>query len=71
MVMAWGKAEYGAIGQCERSPAQWRPGTVMTQPATINLTAFPIGSWAFSAAHGESVRILDVETVWNHTAYQV
>jgi superfamily II DNA or RNA helicase len=43
----------------------------MTQPATINLTTFPIGSWAFSAAHGESVRILDVETVWNHTAYQV
>ncbi len=43
----------------------------MTQPATINLTAFPIGSWAFSAAHGESVRILDVETVWNHTVYQV
>lgn len=32
---------------------------------------FAIGSWAFSAAHGESVRILDVETVWNHTVYQV
>ena len=36
-----------------------------------NLTDFEIGSWAFSAAHGESVRILDVETVWNHTVYQV
>lgn len=32
---------------------------------------FAVGSWAFSAAHGESVRILDVETVWNHTVYQV
>ena len=26
-----------------------------------------VGSWAFRAAHGESVRILDVETVWSHT----
>src|SRR5271167_3905609 len=33
--------------------------------------SFTVGSWAFSAAHGESVRILDVETVWNHTVYQV
>lgn len=32
---------------------------------------FAVGSWAFSVAHGESVRILDVETVWNHTVYQV
>lgn len=31
----------------------------------------PIGSWAFSIAHGETVRILDVETVWNHTVYHV
>lgn len=39
---------------------------------TTNTPAsFAIGSWAFSAAHGESVRILDVETVWNHTVYQV
>jgi len=30
-----------------------------------------VGSWAFSPAHGETVRILDVETVWNHTVYQV
>ena len=30
-----------------------------------------VGSWAFSPAHGESVRILDVETLWNHTIYQV
>jgi hypothetical protein len=30
-----------------------------------------VGSWAFSAAHGESVRILDVERVWNYTVYQV
>jgi superfamily II DNA or RNA helicase len=33
--------------------------------------SFAVGRWAFSAAHGESVRILDVETVWNHTVYQV
>jgi superfamily II DNA or RNA helicase len=32
---------------------------------------FAVGSWAFSAAHGESVRILDAETVWGHTVYQV
>ncbi len=32
---------------------------------------FAVGSWAFSTPHGESVRILDVETVWNHTVYQV
>lgn len=32
---------------------------------------FVVGGWAFSAEHGESVRILDVETVWNHTVYQV
>ena len=32
---------------------------------------FEVGRWAFSATHGESVRILDVETVWNHTIYQI
>ena len=32
---------------------------------------FMVGSWAYSQAHGESVRILNVETVWNHTVYQV
>lgn len=30
-----------------------------------------IGSWAFSAAHAEPVRILDVESVWNHTVCDV
>src|SRR6516162_10251588 len=40
----------------------------MTTTSPPNLA---VGSWAFSAAHGESVRILDVETVWNHTVYQV
>ena len=30
-----------------------------------------VGSWAFSATHGELVRILDVESVWNHTVYEV
>ena len=33
--------------------------------------SFAVGSWAFSSAHGESVRILDMETVWSHTVYQV
>src|SRR5690606_7764768 len=32
---------------------------------------FTVGSWAYSQAHGESVRILDVEAVWNHMIYQV
>src|SRR5437870_1936945 len=32
---------------------------------------FAVGSWAFSSAHGQTVRILDVETVWNRTVYQV
>jgi superfamily II DNA or RNA helicase len=30
-----------------------------------------IGTWAFSTAHGEPVRIIDVESVWNHTIYEV
>src|SRR5258708_7301741 len=30
-----------------------------------------VGTWAFSATHGEPVRILDVESVWNHTVYEV
>lgn len=32
---------------------------------------FHVGDWAFSTAHGESVRILDVETVWGRSVYQV
>lgn len=32
---------------------------------------FVVGRWAFSVAHGEPVRILDVESVWNHTVYEV
>ena len=27
----------------------------------------PVGSWAYSAALGEPVRILDVDSVWDHT----
>src|ERR1017187_1128481 len=34
-------------------------------------TNFEVGRWAFSALHGEPVRILDVESVWNHTVYEV
>ena len=30
-----------------------------------------VGSWAFSAAHGEPVRILEVESVWNRTVCEV
>jgi len=32
-----------------------------------NSTSFAVGAWAFSLQHGESVRILDLETVWNHS----
>jgi superfamily II DNA or RNA helicase len=32
---------------------------------------FVVGAWAFSATHGEPVRILDVDSVWNHTVYEV
>src|SRR4051812_42450981 len=30
-----------------------------------------VGSWAFSAVHGEPVRVLDVESAWNHTVCEV
>jgi len=30
-----------------------------------------VGTWVFSATHGEAVRVLDVESVWNHTIYEV
>ncbi len=40
----------------------------MPQTSSPSLT---VGSWAFSATHGESVRILDVQSVWNHTIYEV
>ena len=43
----------------------------MNQAAQTNLTILPIGAWASIPASGESVRILDVETVWNHTVYHV
>lgn len=36
-----------------------------------SLNQFQIGDWAFSGVHGESVRILDVETVWGRSVYQV
>jgi hypothetical protein len=38
---------------------------------TTTPPSFAIGSWAFRAAHGVSVHILDVESVWNRTDYQV
>ncbi|MCZ2153082.1 MAG: DEAD/DEAH box helicase family protein [Bryobacterales bacterium] len=33
--------------------------------------SFSVGSWVFSSTHGEPVRILDVESVWNHTVCEV
>jgi superfamily II DNA or RNA helicase len=30
-----------------------------------------VGNWAFSALYGEPVRILDVESIWNHTVCEV
>ena len=43
----------------------------MTQPTGSRSTGISVGSWVFSPNHGEFVRILDVETVWNHTVCQV
>src|ERR1700733_9633582 len=37
----------------------------------MNSARLTVGDWAFSTVHGDTVRILDVETVWNHTVYQV
>lgn len=34
-------------------------------------TKFPVGSWAFSQDHREPVRILEAQTVWNHTTFLV
>ena len=31
----------------------------------------PVGSWAFSQEHREPVRILESQTIWNHTSYLV
>lgn len=35
------------------------------------MAIFSIGDWVFSSIHRESVRILDVETVWGRSVYQV
>ena len=48
--------------------AQQRRRCERRGPSVATLT---IGSWVHSPAHGESVRILDVETVWNHSVYQI
>ena len=34
-------------------------------------SGFEIGGWVFSAIHGEQVRILSVESVWNHAVCEV
>ena len=32
---------------------------------------FPVGSWVFSEGHREPVRILDSQTIWDHTSFLV
>lgn len=39
--------------------------------AESSKASLAVGSWAFSATHREAVRILDVESVWSHTVYEV
>jgi hypothetical protein len=34
-------------------------------------STYKIGDWAFSSIHGASVRVLDFETVWGRSVYQV
>lgn len=38
---------------------------------TLHLREFEIGTWVFSQLHGESVRILGIERVWNRSIYDV
>ena len=33
--------------------------------------AFEVGSWVYSQEFGEPLRVLETQTVWNHTTYQV
>src|ERR1039457_5007685 len=39
--------------------------------AEFSLHHLAVGTWAFSETHGESVRILDVESVWSRTVCEV
>ena len=41
----------------------------MTSDAAKN--EFPVGSWVYSQEFGEPLRVLETQTVWNHTTYQV
>jgi hypothetical protein len=43
----------------------------MSDPADPTTIRFPIGSWVYRPVHGEAVRILEVELVWDHTVCQV
>jgi hypothetical protein len=45
--------------------------TTMTQPTDSRSTDISVVAWVFSPNHGESVRILDAQTVWNHTFCRV
>ena len=38
---------------------------------TIFESNFSIGSWVYSANHKQNVRIVDLDTVWEHTVCQV
>ena len=43
----------------------------MNPAVSAKAAEYPVGAWAYSAAHAASVRILEVETTWNHTVYAV
>ncbi len=45
--------------------------TAMTQAADSGPKDSSIGPCVFSPAQGETVRVLDVETVWDHTVCHV
>ena len=47
------------------------PGIARQWALLMNSHPFGVGSWAFSNEHQESVRIVDVETIWNRMVYQV
>ena len=55
--------------QSAKADEGWRGLDVNSTRA--NLMNFESGSWVWSTNHGEFVRILDVETVWNYKVCQV
>jgi hypothetical protein len=57
-----------AIDSDQRTPIG---AAAMTQLTGSQATGISVGSWVYSRAHGAPVRLLDVETLWNHTVCQV